>query len=265
MKIDKLLSRLCLEGGSRILAIHEARALHAGDIDFIAAETAKAPTSVAVVPLVGSLYPSDLSAFASRIDAAAANADVGHIVIPVDSPGGTVSGTPEAAAAVARAQAIKPVSAHIGSLGASAAYWIASQAGSISMNPSAEAGSIGVLAVHSDLSKMFGAAGITHTIIRSTPHKAEGSILEPLSEEAKIHLQGLVDETHDDFVRAVAAGRKVSMAKVNSDFGQGRTMGAAKAIAGGMADKTASLGEVLQAARSRVASTYRRRTAGVPL
>jgi signal peptide peptidase SppA len=212
---------------------------------------------VAVVPLQGSLYPSRLNDFASRVNAAAANADVGHIVLPIDSPGGTYSGTPEAAAAVAAARQAKPVTAHIGSLGASAAYWIGSQASQVHMSPSAEAGSIGVLAVHMDASKMLDQVGLTPTIIRSTPFKAEGNMLEPLTDEAKAHLQSQVDEAHGEFIRAVAAGRRVSQAKVESDFGKGRTMGASKAIAAGMVDKVSSLSDTLSGARQRVAGLRR--------
>ena len=257
LTLEAFLERLAFEAGERILLIEPSRAMYAGDPAFVAAAAEQAPTSVAVVPLIGSQYPGSLSTFAGRMDAAAANADVGHIVVAIDSPGGTYSGTPEARAAVDRAAAVKPVTAHIGGLGASAAYWIASGAKTIVMNPSAEAGSIGVLGIHTDLSKMMSDAGIVHTIIRSTPYKAEANALEPLSEEAKAHLQSQVDEAHGEFVRAVAAGRNVSQAKVNADFGQGRVMGARAAIAAGMADKTGSLADTIAGARRRMASSRR--------
>lgn len=259
--LKAFLERMAFESGTRILAIDEARALYAGDAVGLAAVAAAAPTSVGVVPLVGSLYPRALNDFASRIDAAAANADVGHIVIPVDSPGGTVAGTPEAAAAVARAAAIKPVTAHVGGLGASAAYWAISPSTHVHASPSAELGSIGVMGIHTDLSKMMSDAGIAHTVLRSTPFKGEGNPFEPLGEEARAHLQGQIDEAHDQFVRAVAAGRGVSMAKVNADFGQGRTMGAAKAVDAGMADRVASLADTIAGARRKMTPPRRRSAA----
>jgi len=251
------LERMAFESGARILAIDESRALYAGDAEGLAALAAAAPTSVGVVPLVGSLYPRALNDFANRIDAAAANADVGHIVIPVDSPGGTVAGTPEAAAAVARAAAIKPVTAHVGGLGASAAYWIASQAKTIHASPSAELGSIGVMGIHTDLSKMMSDAGITHTVLRSTPFKGEGNPLEPLSEGGRDHWLGQVADAHDQFVRAVAAGRGVSMAKVNADFGQGRTMTGPRAVDAGMADRITSLADTISGARRKMTAPRR--------
>ncbi len=257
LTLEAFLERLAFEAGERILLIDESRAMYAGDAAGLTAAAANAPTSVAIVPLVGSQYPRSLSDFAQRIDAAAANSDVGHIVIPVDSPGGTYTGTPEAAAAVARAQAIKPVTAHIGGLGASAAYWVPSQAGQVHISPSGEAGSIGVLAIHTDLSRMMREGGIDHTIIRSVPHKAEVNMFEPLTEEARAHLEGQVADAHDEFVRAVAAGRRTSLSRVNSDFGQGRTMSAQKAVAAGMADKISTLADTIAGARRRMTATRR--------
>jgi len=258
LTIEALLQRLVLEGGNRILLIDESRALWAGDPQAAAHAVETAPTSIAVVPLTGSLYPRNLADFASRIDSAANNADVGHIVVPVDSPGGTYTGTPEAATAVARAQAIKPVTAHVGGLAASAAYWIASQAGAIVMNPSSDAGSIGVLAVHIEGSQALEQMGVRATILRSTPYKAEANMFEPLTAEARDHLQGEIDDAHQEFVRTVAAGRRVSQAKVSADFGKGRTMGARQAVAAGMADRVGSLSDVLGAARTRMGAMRRR-------
>ena len=262
MNLDEFLRGLAFEAGSPLLAIDEVRAMFAGDVAAAAAAAERAPTSVGIVPLIGSLGPRAHAEFAHRIDAAAANPDVGHIVLPVDSPGGTVSGTPESAAAVARAQAIKPVTAHVLSLGASAAYWAISPAGKINLNPSAQVGSIGVIGMHMDVSKALEAAGLTPTLVRSAQFKGEGNAFEPLSEEARAHLQSEVDESHAEFVRTVAAGRKVSMAKVNSDFGQGRVMSAHKAVAAGMADHIGSLAETLSGARRKMDS-YRRRSAAL--
>ncbi len=260
MHLEALLRLLALEGGSLILAIDEGRALHAGAPAVLEAAQAQKPTSVGLVGLQGALWPSRLNDFSQRMDAAAANPDVGHIVMAVDSPGGTLTGTPEAAAAVARARAVKPVTAHVHGLGASAAYWIASQAHEVHASPSAELGSIGVLATHLSFAKALAAEGIDPTIIRSTPWKAEGHPFEPLSDEAKAHWQSQVDDAHKDFVRAVAQGRRVTQAKVDSDFGKGRLLSAQQAVDAGMADKISTLGETLAAARTRM-TTRRTRSA----
>ena len=261
-----LYSRLVMTAGERLLLIDEGRALHA------AREAAEAnqvrPTQVALLPLMGPLFPrgrsfgtfaTSMESFRAQLAGAVANPDVGAIVIDVDSPGGTYAGTPETAAAVRAAAQVKPVTAVIDSLGASAAYFIASQAGQLVVSPSADVGSIGVLAVHLDFSQALENDGVRPTIVRSVPFKAEGNLFEPLTAEAKAYLQADVDQAHDVFVRAVAEGRKVSQAKVRDEFGKGRTVSAAKAVELGMADRVGTMGDVLAGVRTK--HGFRRRSA----
>ncbi len=69
--------------------------------------------------------------------AATADQDVGGIMLGMDSPGGTVAGTQALADEVRAADAVKPVHAHIEDTGASAGYWVPSQARRLSANRSA--------------------------------------------------------------------------------------------------------------------------------
>ncbi|MHB8283914.1 MAG: S49 family peptidase, partial [Caulobacteraceae bacterium] len=158
--------------------------------------------------------------------------------------------------------AVKPVIAFVDTLAASAAYWIASQASQIWMTPSGEVGSIGVRAMHADISKMLGDMGVNITEIASTdsPHKTEMSPFAPLSEDATNHIQARADAEHQNFIRAVAQGRKVSADRVRTDFGQGRTVGAQRAVELGMADRIGTLGDAINSLRTK-SGTVRRRTA----
>jgi len=265
--VSQILRRLVLDGGSPILAIDESRVMHTARVDADAAAPAngvRAPTSVAVLSLQGPIYNRSawgggMDQFRAALAAAVTNPDVGAIVLDVDSPGGTYAGTPETAAAVRAAAGVKPVTAVVDSLAASAAYWIASQCGSIVVSPSAEVGSIGVQSVHIDLSQMLQDEGVKTTIIRSTPYKAEGNPFEPLSEAAQANIQADVDAAHAEFIRAVAQGRKTSMAKVSETFGQGRVVSAQRAVSLGMADRVGTMADVLGGMRTKHA--FRRRSA----
>ncbi|MEH2705219.1 signal peptide peptidase SppA [Bradyrhizobium elkanii] len=237
-----------------------------------AAQAASSSASkIALVAVMGALTPrgswygSSLSDIASQVARAADDQDVAGIVINVDSPGGTVSGTVEAASAVAAAAAKKPVVAIANTLAASAAYWIASQASELVMTPSADVGSIGAMIMHQDISGWLDQVGIKMTIVRSeqSPNKNEAHPFAPLSDEAKAYLQARANEAGADFVKAVASGRRVSQTKVREEFGQGRMVGARDAVARGMADRIATLDQVigvmLQQRSSRTSS--RRRSA----
>lgn len=218
--------------------------------------TATAPQAIALLALQGPLTARGLRSwgrevspgmdrFRSALNAAVADPNVAAIVIDVDSPGGTYTGTPETASAVRAAAAVKPVIAVTETMAASAAYFIASQATEIVVAPSAEVGSIGVLSVHMDMSKMLEDFGIKTTIVRSRPGKADTNPYEPLSEEALASIQASVNEADAEFLAAVAKGRNTSVANVRETFGQGRMVGAREAVRLGMADRVATLPEVL--------------------
>ena len=58
-------------------------------------------------------------------------------------------------------------------------------------------------------------------------------------------MQATVNERYEQFVDFVAKGRRVTRAKVRTGFGEGRALSAARAVQEGLADRVASLDEVL--------------------
>lgn len=178
-------------------------------------------------------------------DAAMADPGISAIVFDVNSPGGTVNGVPETARHIAANRGTKRIVASVTGLGASAAYYLMSAADEIAVTPSGEVGSIGVYMVHTDLSGAMAAEGVKQTVIRAGKYKAEGHPAEPLSDEARAALQARVDESYDMFVKDVAKNRGVSPADVRNGYGEGRVVSAARAVELGMADRVATIDEVL--------------------
>ncbi len=204
--------------------------------------------NLAIVPIHGfityraSLF-SDVSGMTSldRVGAQLAEAlddtTVDTIVLHIDSPGGTTGGVQELADAVLAARDRKRVVAIADTLAASAAYWIASQATELSVTPSGEVGSIGVYTIHRDVSRSLQNQGITTSLIAAGAHKTDGNPFEPLSSDARAHLQDRVDEMYRGFVGAVARGRGATTDHVEAAYGQGRTLLASRALAAGMVDR----------------------------
>ncbi len=180
-----------------------------------------------------------------RLQELVADPNVAQIVLDIDSPGGGVEGITEFANQLFQARKHKPIVAVANSLAASAAYWIASQASEIVVTPSGVVGSIGVIAIHQDLSKALEKQGIKPTLITAGKHKGEGNPFEPLSEEAEANIQKRVDDFFSMFVKDVARGRGVKASEVRSGFGQGGVVGAQEAVDLGMADRIASLDDTL--------------------
>ncbi|WP_127104361.1 S49 family peptidase [Pararhodobacter zhoushanensis] len=209
----------------------------------------------AVIPVFGPIFPRatmlNSSAGGTSLDGimrdfrvAQADADVSRIVLMIDSPGGVVSGLGEAAAAI-RGSA-KPVTAFVTGLGASAAYWLASQASEIVLDSSAQVGSIGV-AFSMSRQVQPGADGrMNYEIVSSNaPNKRP----DPTTDDGLAALQSELDGIESVFHADVAKGRKVSVATVRSEFGRGATVAARRAVELGMADKIGTLEGVLKGAR----------------
>jgi signal peptide peptidase SppA len=168
--------------------------------------------SIAIVPIVGTLMKSRSSTGASTstvmarrdIRAAARNPEVSGIMLAIDSPGGAVAGTGDLAEEVKRARKSKPVYAQIEDTGASAAYWIASQASRVyANNGTAMVGSIGtMLAVQKDTSGKV-------AVFTSGSLKAPG-VSGELTDEQTAYMQSLVNGWQSQFGGAVKAARRLS-------------------------------------------------------
>jgi signal peptide peptidase SppA len=168
------------------------------------------------------------------------------IILDIDSPGGTVSGTTELATEIYNSRGVKPIIAQVNSTAASGAYWIASQADEIAVTPSGQAGSIGVYTIHEDMSKALEKQGVKETIIKAGKYKMIAPESQPLSEEAHGIMQARVNESHAAFVKDVARGRGVAPATVTDRFGQGLMFGAQELVSRGMVDRVATLPQTLE-------------------
>lgn len=208
---------------------------------------------VAVIPMYGLLSQrmtlmADISGGTSVDQLRAALRDalsdptVKAVVFDIDSPGGAVDGITEFATELRATRAGPvPIVGQVNTLAASAAYWLASQMSEVVVTPSGEVGSVGVFAVHQDFSQAGALAGINTTLISAGKYKVEGNEFEPLTDEGRTAIQEQVDAFYHMFLSDVAKGRKVTISDVESKYGEGRTLLAAKALAAGMVDRIDTL------------------------
>ena len=218
--------------------------------------------NIAVIPVYGVIMhrPSmeissgggfNLQQFRGQLRGAMENPSVSAIVLDVDSPGGTVDGVEEMAKEIYQARGQKKIVAVANTLAASAAYYLASSAEELAVTPSGEVGSIGVYTLHQDLTAAYDQKGVKNTLIKAGKYKAEGNPWSPLDEESMTSIQRHIDAHYDMFTRAVARNRGVGVESVRSGFGEGRTVMAKEAVKLGMADKVATLDEVLKSLGSK--------------
>jgi len=178
--------------------------------------------------------------------AALAEPSVVGIVFNIDSPGGNVHGVQALADEIFRARGRKPMIAQVNSTMASAAYWLGAAADEVVMSPGAQAGSIGVYALHRDASVAAEKEGFKMTFISAGKYKVEGNAFEPLGDEARAAVQASVDDYYGDFIGSVAKYRGVKVSDVRNGFGEGRMEKDHKAVKAGLADRVATFDDTLR-------------------
>ncbi|MDR3742166.1 MAG: S49 family peptidase [Terracidiphilus sp.] len=183
---------------------------------------------------------TDYNSIRSNLRRALVDPSVRAIDLVIDSPGGSVLGLPETADAIFQVNKVKPVNARVVGIAASAAYWLASQASSITLTPSGEVGSVGVLDLHADISKALENAGVKLTAVTAGEHKVERAPFTPLSDDAKAHMQSGVNAWYSDFLSTIRRGRGARVS-ASSNYGGGRMLSAREAVAAGMVDFVSSL------------------------
>ena len=191
-------------------------------------------------------------AFMAAFRDAMADPSVAAILIDCDSPGGSVTGTPELAAEVLAARGKKPVYAFVNGLAASACYWVAASCEAIYSTPSGSAGSIGVYTAHTDASEAMKKAGLSQEFISAGKYKTEGSANGPLKPEARAFIQSQIDSFYSAFTSDVARGRGVAATTVRNGYGQGRCLLADEALKAGLIDGVCSFEQVVAKLSARV-------------
>ena len=141
------------------------------------------------------------------LERAVESPSVKAILLHIDSPGGQVDGTKDVADMVGMVNQVKPVYAFTDGMAASSAYWIGSAADKVFGTPTSKTGSVGILAMHVDLSEMHKEIGIKKTIVFNGRYKGIVSETKTLDKEGREYMQELVDQTYSIFVNDVAKAR----------------------------------------------------------
>ena len=144
------------------------------------------------------------------------------LILRIDSPGGTVGDSQEIYSAIQRLKAKGcKVVASFGNISASGGVYIGVAADRIVANPGTITGSIGVIIRGNNISELLEKIGIKFQTVKSGLFKDILSPDKPLSNEGRELLQGLIDESYDQFGQAVAKGRNISVEDVKK-FADGR-------------------------------------------
>jgi signal peptide peptidase SppA len=177
---------------------------------------------------------------------ALADPEAHSLLLQVDSPGGTVDGTQELAQMIHGARAAKPIVTYVDGMMASAAYWIGSAADAAYIGAdTAQVGSIGVVASHTDYSRREEMLGMKTTEIYAGKFKRIASSYKPLSEDGKQYIQDMVDYLYSVFVADVAKQRGTDTETVLTNMADGRVFTGRQAVEAGLVDGVATMDRLI--------------------
>ncbi|PSC04076.1 signal peptide peptidase SppA [Alsobacter soli] len=131
------------------------------------------------------------------------------VLLTINSPGGTVSGSEEVYDAIRELAGAKPTVAVVDGLAASGAYIAALGTDRIIARQTAMVGSIGVLFQYPNVVKLMDTVGVKMETIKSAPLKASPNPFEPTTPAAQAAVEALIADTYGWFKNLVAERRGI--------------------------------------------------------
>jgi len=166
------------------------------------------------------------------------------IILRIDSPGGGVGPAQEIHREILKVKSKKKVVTSMGSVAASGGYYIACASDLIIANPGTITGSIGVIMEFTNIEELFKKIGIKGVVLKSGEHKDIGSPFREMTPEEKKIIQGVIDNVHQQFIQAVAEGRKMDREKV-MQIADGRILTGEQAKQIGLVDQIGNLQDAI--------------------
>jgi protease-4 len=212
----------------------------------------EAKNKVVIITLDG-IITNDADGFvAKQIRRVTSDETIKAVVLRVESPGGTMSGSDyyHYLLKAMKTERTIPIVVSMGSVAASGGYYVSMVGDEIYAEPSTITGSIGVIASLFDASELLKNIGIEPTSIVSGKHKAMGSFLKPISEEERALFQNLIDDNFERFKEIIREGRKGfrnNPAKLD-ELATGQIFSAKEARNNGLIDKIGFIDEAITSA-----------------
>lgn len=175
------------------------------------------------------------------------NSRIRAVVLDIDSPGGSASGSNYLYLAVKSLAAKKPVVAFIRGIGASGAYMLSCPATRIITIPSSIIGSIGVISMRPMVYEAMERIGVSMHVTKSDRLKDMGSMFREATPEEEAKERELIDDLYDQFLDIVAEGRHMEKAKVK-DLATGEIFTGKRSVEVGLADELGDLERAIDVA-----------------
>jgi protease-4 len=177
----------------------------------------------------------------------AGNQRLKALLLDIDSPGGSATGSEVLYRAIQRVAEEKPIYAYVRGMGASGGYYLACAASKVYALPTALVGSIGVIYLRPVLEQLLSNVGVDFSVYKSGEFKDMTGFWRSPTDRESEKFQELINEIFDNFVAVVAKGRSLDEAKVR-EIATGEIMTAQKGIGQGLVDEIGDFKDALEAA-----------------
>lgn len=171
--------------------------------------------------------------------------DLKALVVRVDSPGGTVTGSEAIRRAILRHKAKRiPIVVSMGNVAASGGYWVATPASRIFAEPETITGSIGIFGVVPTFEDALADWGVTTDGVQTTALSGQPDLAAGLTPEAEAVLQASVESGYERFLSLVGQSRRMTRARADQ-VGQGRVWDGGTARQLGLVDQFGGLDDAV--------------------
>jgi protease-4 len=203
---------------------------------------------IAVIEMEGAIGPRlKAPEYARLLRSLEENDRIRAVVLDIDSPGGSATGSNYLYLSVKSLAERKPVVAFIRGIGASGAYLLSCPANRIITIPSALIGSIGVISARPLLHEALDRIGVRMNVTKSDRLKDMGSMFREPTEEEKLKELELVTDLYDQFLDAVAESRHMERAKVR-EVATGEVFTGRRSLELGLVDEIGDLDHAIDVA-----------------
>lgn len=203
---------------------------------------------VAVVEIHGVIGPRvRVPVYERLFDAVARSRRYRAMLLDIDSPGGSASGSELLYHSIKKVAERKPVVAYVRGVGASGGYYLCCAASKVIALPTALVGSIGVIYLRPILEQLLVKVGVEFSVFKGGRFKDMGGFWRGPTPEEGEKFQGLINEIYDNFVSVVAQGRSLEEAQVRV-LATGEVVTARRGKELGLVDEMGDFDQALEAA-----------------
>jgi protease IV len=208
--------------------------------------------SIGVVTVAGTIVDGDAGdgtaagdRIADEIYQALDEGDLKALVVRVDSPGGSVTGSERIRLAIAEAREKKlPVVISMANLAASGGYWVSTSSDMIFAEPATITGSIGIFGLIPSAEAGLAKLGMHADGVKTTPLSGEPNVMGGFSPEFDRLAQSMIENGYRDFLSRVGKARGKTPEQVDA-IAQGRVWGGGTARQHGLVDRLGNLDDAL--------------------